>query len=90
MLANILADLVVGSVPVAGDLFDAAWKSNMRNLRLIDREYHPAMPERSRRRIAVWFAAALAIVVLITGAIFYAIAQFIVHILAWLGHSLAF
>lgn len=35
MLANIAADVVVGSVPVVGDLFDVAFKANRRNLKLL-------------------------------------------------------
>jgi len=34
MLANIAIDTALGSVPVAGDLFDFAFKSNMKNLRI--------------------------------------------------------
>jgi hypothetical protein len=35
MLANIGIDGVVGSVPVAGDLFDIAFKANVRNVALL-------------------------------------------------------
>jgi len=34
MLVNILLDTGIGSVPVLGDLFDAGWKANKRNLAL--------------------------------------------------------
>lgn len=36
MLFNALADMVVGAVPIAGDLFDAAFHSNARNARLLE------------------------------------------------------
>jgi hypothetical protein len=36
MLANAVADLIVGAVPIAGDVFDAAFRANLRNARLID------------------------------------------------------
>jgi Domain of unknown function (DUF4112) len=32
---NVGIDAVVGAVPLVGDLFDVAWKSNRRNLRLL-------------------------------------------------------
>ena len=35
MLANVLIDLGVGLVPVAGDVFDFAFKANIRNLRIL-------------------------------------------------------
>lgn len=34
MLGNVAVDVAVGSVPVVGDLFDAFWKANVRNLEL--------------------------------------------------------
>lgn len=34
MLANVSIDVVGGSVPLVGDLFDAAWKANRRNFEL--------------------------------------------------------
>ncbi|WP_225317707.1 MULTISPECIES: DUF4112 domain-containing protein [Haloferax] len=39
MFGNVLLDATVGSVPVAGDVFDAAWKANARNVRLIEDRY---------------------------------------------------
>jgi hypothetical protein len=36
MLANVAIDTVVGSVPVLGDLFDVAFKANLRNMRLLE------------------------------------------------------
>ena len=35
MLGNVALDGVVGSVPVAGDVFDVMWKANRRNMRLL-------------------------------------------------------
>ncbi len=35
MLLNLLLDVVVGTIPVAGDLFDMAFKANLRNVDLI-------------------------------------------------------
>lgn len=37
MLLNVLLDLVVGSIPVLGSLFDAAWKANQRNVVLFEK-----------------------------------------------------
>ena len=38
MAANVGVDALIGTIPVAGDLFDFAYKSNQRNLRMIERE----------------------------------------------------
>lgn len=34
MLANVGVDVVGGSIPILGDLFDAVWKANVRNVDL--------------------------------------------------------
>jgi hypothetical protein len=47
MSGNLLLDAVVGAVPLAGDLFDAAWKANNRNLALL--EAHARDPVRTAR-----------------------------------------
>ncbi|MEG4324836.1 DUF4112 domain-containing protein, partial [Microcoleus sp. herbarium5] len=35
MAANIVFDTVAGTVPVAGDLLDVAWKANVKNIELL-------------------------------------------------------
>jgi hypothetical protein len=47
MVANVVLDTLVGSVPIAGDLFDAAWKSNRKNLVLLQRSSSPAARHQS-------------------------------------------
>ena len=37
MVMNIAADTLVGSIPIFGDAFDLFWRSNRRNLQLIER-----------------------------------------------------
>lgn len=48
MVLNTALDLLTGVVPLLGDLFDAAYKSNLRNLALLERHARPGVPpERS-------------------------------------------
>jgi hypothetical protein len=37
MMFNVAIDALLGAVPVVGDLFDFAWKANLRNLALLER-----------------------------------------------------
>lgn len=48
MLGNIAIDTAVGSIPVLGDLFDAGWRSNQRNLALLER--YLAAPDATAKR----------------------------------------
>ncbi len=75
MVGNILFDSLTGAIPVLGDIFDAVWKSNMRNLRLVEKHYHPAQPERPAGRITAWMLGITFGVLFIVGSVFYTIAQ---------------
>src|SRR5262245_37757791 len=35
MVANLAVDGVIGAVPIAGDLFDVAWRANRKNVRIL-------------------------------------------------------
>lgn len=43
MLVNSATDLLAGSVPLIGDLFDAGYKANLRNLALLERHARPGV-----------------------------------------------
>lgn len=47
MVSNILLESLVGTVPFVGDLFDAGWKANVKNIALL--EEHLALPQ-SRKK----------------------------------------
>jgi hypothetical protein len=48
MVLNTGLDLLVGAVPLLGDLFDAGFKANLRNMALLERHARPGVPpERS-------------------------------------------
>jgi hypothetical protein len=58
MAFNVALEGLIGIVPLAGDAFDAAWKANVRNVRLLN-----AWAERPRetRRASGLFLAGLAV-----------------------------
>ena len=48
MLVNSALDMLAGTVPLIGDLFDAGYKANLRNMALLERHAHPGvLPSRS-------------------------------------------
>jgi hypothetical protein len=44
---NVALDAGLGAVPILGDIFDFAWKANLRNVALLER--HLATPVRAQR-----------------------------------------
>ena len=52
MLANVGVDTVVGEIPLLGDLFDFGWKSNTRNIALLERHLaRPAAAKAASRQV---------------------------------------
>jgi hypothetical protein len=41
MMANVLIDTAVGTIPLLGDLFDVGFKANTRNVQLLEAYRHP-------------------------------------------------
>ncbi len=68
MFINILLDVLIGSIPVLGEIFDVYWKANIRNAKILD-ELH-SNPEQTTTESRLW--------------IWVVVVQFIVLILALL------
>ena len=65
MVVNATIDMVLGLVPLLGDLADVAWKANLRNLALLERHAHPGVPpSRSDYVFVILSVIALAFVAL--------------------------
>lgn len=53
MAVNIILDASVGSIPLVGDVFDAVWKSNTRNLQLLERHAHEPLAAQRADRLVI-------------------------------------
>ena len=53
MIFNIVLEMIVGTVPFIGDLFDLGWKANSKNVRLI--EAHLQQPQESQKADKTFF-----------------------------------
>jgi hypothetical protein len=68
MLLNVGIETVVGAVPIIGDLFDAGWKANARNMRLLHAAIDAPGAARASSRLLV-AAVVLALLVLFAGGL---------------------
>ena len=79
MAFNVAVEGLAGLVPFAGDLFDAGWKANQRNVRLLnDWLDHPQKARKSSRAFVVGLSLALAAFVVACAALTWLL-------LAWLA-----
>jgi hypothetical protein len=69
MLFNLVVDATVGSLPVVGDVFDAVWKANARNVQLLEaRRGDPTSGAADRRFLVVATACLLGFVLALAAA----------------------
>ena len=61
MACNTLLDLILGAIPVVGDLFDFAWKANRRNANLALQHLHS--PRRARNESWLTVGGMLALLI---------------------------
>ncbi len=66
---NLLIDFALGSLPVVGDVFDAWWKANSRNLALLRRSTTVSPAEVRRGSIGDWLFVGLVGLLLLTVAV---------------------
>jgi hypothetical protein len=60
MIANVALDTLVGWVPILGDIFDVAWKANLRNVALLETHLQqPAAARAGSRKALLLLSGAL-------------------------------
>jgi hypothetical protein len=70
MAMNVAVDYIVGSIPLVGDLFDAYWKANQRNVALLRRRVEAGPTEGGKASRGDWlFVAGLIVALLLVLAV---------------------
>jgi len=64
MVSNILIDSFAGTVPVVGDLFDVGWKSNVKNIELLEKHLDVAESGQGDRLFIFGLVLLLTLIVL--------------------------
>ncbi len=83
MLFNIVADIVVGEVPLLGDFFDFLFEENMINLRLLMQHRDRRNPPRTFAQIG---GAAILVILIILGAALAMTGALVAAVLWIIGH----
>lgn len=62
---NILIDVVVGSIPLLGDIFDVGWKANTKNAALLEEYKADAKTTERHSRALLWTVAAVMFILVV-------------------------
>ena len=81
MVLNIGIDLLFGSVPVAGDVFDFMYEENVKNMRLLEKHRDRRRPPRSMAAIALVASGILLLVLAFAVVVAAALIAFIVWLI---------
>lgn len=65
MFMNIMADLTIGSIPILGDLFDVAWKANLRNAKLLEKLEEAPEKLGNESTVFMWILFTVLVLILI-------------------------
>ncbi len=83
MTLNVLLESLIGAIPIIGDMFDFAWKANLRNLEMMNHYLeNPVSVRKSARRSLILISVVALVVISTLGYLLY-------HLIAWLWSSLA-
>ncbi len=80
MVGNILLDSFAGTIPVLGDLFDVGWKSNVKNIELLEKHLEIAENSKSNNTLFI-----VGLIILLT-IIILGFAAITVFTVGWLWH----
>lgn len=76
MIGNVAIDSVIGAVPVIGDIFDIAFKSNARNAALLERvAVQPEAVAKSSRRVGILLVVGLLVVLFALATLGFLVAR---------------
>jgi hypothetical protein len=66
MVLNAAFDMLIGLVPILGDLADVGWKANLRNLALLERHARPGVSPARGDYVFVWVCLAILALIALT------------------------
>ena len=66
MFINILLDVLIGSIPVLGEVFDVYWKANLRNAHILDELQKDPKKTTTESLLWIWFVVIQLIAILVS------------------------
>jgi len=87
MTLNIIIDLLVGAIPIIGDLFDVYWKANRQNVELLNRHFkaNPTSGRKLKRSDTLFVMGMIGLI----GAILIASVTAAYFMLSWAFESVS-
>lgn len=62
---NVLTDIIIGSIPFLGDIFDVGWKANTKNAELLEKYQTDAQTTERHSKALLWTVAVVMFILVI-------------------------
>lgn len=82
MAWNVALEVIIGTIPIAGDIFDFVWQANMRNVQLVEANFRPTLPTRPVGKIVVPLIIAAALLLFSVFALGVALGVWLWHLVS--------
>lgn len=81
MILNLVIDTIIGGIPIIGVIFDAYYKANNRNIRLLKRHYEEGKYQGSGKGLLIGVAIFLLLLFIGIVILFWELARYLVDLL---------
>lgn len=81
MTLNIILDSTIGAIPVLGNIFDFAYKSNSRNIKLLKEHYDEGKHQGSGKGIVAWIVIVLLLCFLMFAYVLWMILSWLIDLI---------
>lgn len=80
MSLNVVLDTVIGAIPLIGQIFDFAYKSNTRNIRLLQAHYQEGKYQGSGKGILITIVLAFTVLLILIIYLIYGLINWLIHL----------
>jgi phosphoglycerol transferase MdoB-like AlkP superfamily enzyme len=81
MTLNIILDSTIGAIPIIGNIFDFAYKSNSRNIKLLKEHYEEGKHQGSAKGIIAWIAIILLLSLVLVVYVLWSVLSWLIDLI---------
>ena len=81
MTLNIILDSTIGAIPIIGNIFDFAYKSNSRNVKLLKEHYEEGKHQGSAKGIIAWIAIVLLLSLVLVVYVLWSVLSWLIDLI---------
>ena len=81
MTLNIILDSTIGAIPIIGNIFDFAYKSNSRNIKLLKEHYQEGKHQGSGKGVIAWIIIILLLALILVVYVLWTVLSWLIDLI---------